>query len=103
MHPKLAWIDGLCGSLGLALAMTITHSVEDTVDPLMKRVILTLEDELGKKDFNPIQKLVHGFANANDCVAHRIYKGRKQLIIDVLTKTRRGPVCNRNPLASDKG
>lgn len=103
MHPKLTWIQSLGSSLGLALGTSLTHSIEDTVDPLMKRVVLDLGEELGKGDYKPIQQMVHAFAKSNDCVVHRIRREPKKMILEVLTKTRLGPVMNKNPLAGDKG
>lgn len=85
------------------MGSTLTHSVEDTVDPLMKRVVLELGEELGKGDYRPIQQMVHAFANSNDCVVHRIRREPRRLILEVLTKTRLGPVMNKNPLTGDKG
>ncbi len=81
------------------MGTSVSSTVQDTVDPLKKLVFLNLGEDLGKKDFNPIQRLVHGFAKANDCVVHRVYKQPKQIVLEVLTKTRRGPVMNKNPLS----
>lgn len=86
----------------MALGTSVTHSVADTVDPLKKLVEITLGEDLGKGDYNPIQNLVHSFANSNDVVVHRIYRQPKKLILEVLTKTRLGAVKNKNPLR-DKG
>jgi len=102
VHPKLVWVGGLCSSLSLALGTTVIHRVEDTVDPLKKLVELELGEELGKGDYQPVQRMVHGFANENDVVVHRIYREPKKLILEVLTKTRLGKVQNKNPLR-DKG
>lgn len=99
MHPKLAWLPGLCSSLGLALSTSVSSTIQDTVDPLKKLVFLDIGEPLGNKDFNPIQRLVHGFAKANDCVVHGMYKHPKQLVLEVLTKTRLGPVHSKNPLS----
>lgn len=99
MHPKLTWIQSLGSSLGLALGSSITHSIQDTVDPLKKLVVLELGEELGKGDYHPIQQMVHTFAKSNDCVVHRIRREPKKMILEVLTKTRLGTVMNKNPLA----
>lgn len=102
VHPKLAWLSVMCSSLGMALGTSISHTVEDTVDPIKKRVFLEVGESLGKKDFNPLQRLIHGFAKANDCVIPKIYKTPRQLVLEVLVKTRHGPVMDRNPLSGDK-
>ena len=99
MHPKLAWIEELNNSLGLALCTSFSHAVHDTVDPLMKRVVLTMGSELEKGDYQPIQRMVHAFAKANDCVVHRIRREPKKLVLEVLTKTRLGEETRKNPLA----
>ena len=98
MHPKLTWVGSLTGSLGLALGTSVSHSIRDTVDPLMKLVVLELGEDLGKGDYNPVQKMVHAFAKENDCVVHRIRREPKRLLLEVLTKTRLGPRMNKNPL-----
>jgi hypothetical protein len=104
VHPKLTWVGGLQSSLGLALGTSISHTIEDTVDPLMKLVTLQLGEDLGKGDYNPVQKMVHAFAKSNDCVVYRIRREPKKLVLEVLTKTRLGQVMNKNPLADgDKG
>ncbi len=104
MHPKLAWVSGLTSSLGLAMGNTMTHTIRDTVDPLKKEVVINLGEELGKGDYKPIQLMVHAFAKSNNCVVHRIRREPKTMILEVLTKTRLGPVMDKNPLADgDKG
>lgn len=85
------------------MATALTHHVQDTVDPLKKLVVLEFKDELRKGDYRPIQTLIHGFAKSNDCVVHRIRREPKKMILEVLTKTRLGPVMNKNPLTGDKG
>jgi len=103
-QPKLVWLQQLCDSLELALGTSVRFTIQETVDPLKKIVFLDLGESLGKTDFNPIQRLVHGFAKENDCVIHKIYKQPKQLILEIFIKTRLGPVMNKNPLTlRDKG
>lgn len=99
MHPKLVWLKRLCVNLGMALETSITYSVEDTVDPIKKLVYLEVGESLGKKDFNPIQRIVHAFAGVNDCVVYKMYKSPKRLVLEVLTKTRNGPVMDKNPFS----
>lgn len=103
MQPKLVWLQELCSSLGLALGTSVQFFIQDTVDPLKKTIFLDLGDSLGKADFNPIQRLVHGFAKANDCVVFKVYKKPKQLVLEILTKRRLGPVKNNNPLRDKVG
>ncbi len=104
MHPKLAWVTGLTGSLGLAMGNALSHTVRDTVDPLKKEVVIELGEELLKGDYKAIQQMVHAFAKSNDCVVHRIRREPKRMILEVLTKTRLGPVMDKNPLVDgDKG
>lgn len=81
------------------MGTTVSSSIQDTVDPLKKLVFLNMGEDLGKKDFNPLQRLIHGFAKANNCVVHRIYKHPKRLVLEILIKTRHGPVMNNNPLS----
>lgn len=102
MHPKLEWVNGLCASLGLALHTSISQSIQDTVDPLMKLVVLELGEDLGKGDYNPVQRMVHVFAKSNDCMVQRIRREPKKLIIEVSTKTRLGRAMNANPLIPKK-
>lgn len=83
----------------MAIGASVTFSVHDTVDPLKKLVYLEVGESLGKKDFNPVQRIVHGFAKVNDCVVCKIYKSPKQLVLEVLTKTRNGPVMDRSPFS----
>lgn len=99
MNPKLTWLGGLCSSLGTALGTSVTFSVHDTVDPIKKLVYLDVGETLGKNDFNPVQRIVHGFAKVNDCVIYKIYKSPKQLVLEILTKTRNGPVMDKNPFS----
>lgn len=101
MHPKLVWTQSLGTFLSNTLGSTVTVSIQDHVDPLKKLVVLQLSHELGKGDYNPIQKVVHAFSNANDCVVHRIRREPKKLILEVLTKTRRGEVMDKNPLLDE--
>ena len=98
MHPKLVWVTGMGSTLGLAMGTSIAVSVHDTVDPLKKLVVINLGEELGNGNYNPVQKMVHAFAKANDCVVQRIRREPKKLILEVLTKTRLGPICDKNPL-----
>jgi hypothetical protein len=86
----------------MALGTSVAFAVHDTVDPLKKLVYLDIGEPLGKRDFNPIQRLIHGFSKVNDCVVHRIYKEPKRLTLEILVKTRNGPVMNKNPFSSDK-
>lgn len=103
MHPKLTWVDSLRNSLSAAMGTSVSQTILDTVDPLMKLVVLELGEELGKGDYNPIQQMVHAFAKSNDCVVQRIRREPKKLILETLTKTRLGKVMNKNPLLGDKG
>lgn len=88
----------LSESLSGAMGTSVIPSMEDHVDPLKKLVTLELGEELGKGDYQPIQKMVHGFAKANDCVVERIRRRPKKLVLEVLIKTRLGPRMNKNPL-----
>lgn len=101
MHPKLMWVSKLTSSLSVALP-GITYSIQDTVDPLKKVLILNLGDDLSKTDYNHVQKIVHAFSNVNDCTVSKICKGPKMLTIEVLTKTRLGPEMNKSPFECDK-
>lgn len=98
MHPKLTWVTSLGNSLSFVLTTPVHVLIKDTVDPLMKLIVLELGEDLGKADFNPIQTIVHTFAKSNDCVIRRIKKEPKRLVIEVLTKVRLGKVMNKNPL-----
>lgn len=102
MHPKLVWIGKLTKSLSVAMPF-ISHTVQDTVDPLKKLVVLELGDDLSKGDYNSVQKIIHAFAGVNDCIVSKIRKGPKILEIEVLTKTRLGEVMNNSPFEGDKG
>lgn len=97
VHPKLAWTEELRNVLSVA-GMGLTITVEDDVDPLKKLVVLHLNEELKKGDYAPIQSLAHGFAKANDCVLAKIRRGPKRLTLEILVKTRLGPVMNKSPL-----
>lgn len=81
------------------MGTNISHSQQDTVDPLKKLVVLEFGEKFGKKDFNPVQTIAHTFAKANDCVIYKMRReGTNKLVLEVLTKTRLSPVMNRNPL-----
>lgn len=99
MGPKLQWVHELTSSVGLAMACQVTPSLEDHADPLKKLVVLTFADPMGKGDYQPLQRMVHGFARSNDCVVERIRRrGPKVLVLEVLIKNRLGPPARKNPL-----
>lgn len=97
MHPKLAWVPELQQTLSAAMGL-VTLTIEDHVDPLKKLVVIRLPDRLQKGEYNPIQNLVRGFAKANDCVVERIRRRSGDLVLEILTKRRLGPVRDKNPL-----
>lgn len=78
---------------------------QNDVDPLKKYVHLRFGDKLGKGSYNPIQQMVHAFAKLNDCTVYKIRRiGTDLLVLEVFTKTRLGPLMDKNPLkGSDKG
>lgn len=77
-------------------------TIEDTVSPLVKRVIFHLSEPLGGENYQPFQSLAHGFAKANGCVIERIYSEPKRLVLVVGIKRRLGPVQRKNPITGDK-
>lgn len=98
MHPKLTWVTGLGNSLSFVLGTSVHVLIQDTVDPLMKLILLELGEDLGKRDFNPLQTIIHAFAKSNDCVIRRIRKEPRRLVIEILTKVRLGKIMDKNPL-----
>lgn len=80
------------------MGASISFEVLETVDPLKKLVVLRLGEELGKGNYQPVQTICHAFAKENDCVLQRIRREPGKLILEVSTKTRLGPVMNKNPL-----
>lgn len=103
MLPSLAWIAEFHASFNRAAEITSHYSIEDTVNPLVKRVIFHLSEPLEGKSYQPFQTLAHGFAKANNCILERIYHQPDKLILIVGVKRRFGPVQKKNPLAmSDK-
>lgn len=104
MHPKLTWVNSMAVSLGAALGCSIqAQMVDDEVDPLKKYVHLIMGEDIGKKDWNPIQVMIHSWAKINDCAIFNIKrqdKGRR-LILETTIKRRFGPTMDKNPL--DKG
>jgi hypothetical protein len=98
VHPKLGWVEELRNSLALAMGSSISVAVEEPADPLKKLVVLTFGDKLLKGDYKPLQQMAHHFAKANNCVLERIRRRPGALVLEVLVKTRLGPVSDRNPL-----
>jgi hypothetical protein len=80
----------------------VTHTIEDTADPLKKIVVLSLGEDLSKSDFRSVQNIIHEFGKVNDCIIAKIRKGPKSLVIEILTKTRLGDEMNNSPFESDK-
>jgi hypothetical protein len=98
VHPKLGWVEELRSSLALAMGSSITVTIEEPADPLKKLVILTFGDRLLKGDYKPLQMMAQYFAKANNCVLERIRRRPGALVLEVLVKTRLGPVSAHNPL-----
>ena len=98
MHPKLNWVEELRSSLALVMCSSVTVTIEEPADPLKKLVVLTFGDRLLKGDYKPLQVMARHFAQANDCVLERIRRRPKALVLEVLVKTRLGPVSAHNPL-----
>lgn len=77
----------------------VTVTENGDVDPLKKFLHLKFGDPLAKGDYMPIQRMIHTFAQANDCVVHKVRKiGPSLLVLDVFTKTRLSPIHDKNPL-----
>lgn len=102
VHPKLLWVEELSRTFSAALGSSVTVFVIDHIDPLKKLVVYHLDEDLKKGDYNPIQKLAHGFAKANGVVLERIRREPKRLILEVLLKNRLAavldPPSKNNPL-----
>lgn len=77
---------------------SVVYTVEDHVDPLKKLVHLSLGTDLGKGDWNPVQRIIHAYAKANDCVIERIRKSPKKLVLEVLVKSRHGLPSKKDPM-----
>jgi hypothetical protein len=103
MGPRLAWVAGLRATVDRATGGQV-KSVEmvDTVDPLKKKVLFHLYEDLLPQDWTPFSRLVAGFAARNDCVLERIRRVGSSLILEILLKRRNGPVMDRNPLDEKK-
>ena len=90
----------LSGCLGSAAGEGVECSVEDTVDPIRKRLSIKFVDPIPNGSWNPLQILVHGFSMANDCMIQKMWKANhKKVEADLLIKRRGGPEKNNNPLA----
>jgi hypothetical protein len=101
--PSLAWVAEFHASFNRAAEITSHYTVEDTVNPLVKKVIFHLSEPMEGKSYMPFQALAHGFAKANNCVLERIYHQPDKLILVIGLKRRLGPVQKKNPLlAGDK-
>ncbi len=103
MGPRLAWVAGLQATVNRATGGQV-KSVElmDTVDPLKKKVLFHLYEDLLPQDWIPFSRLAAGFAARNDCVLERIRRVGSSLILEVLLKRRAGPVMNYDPLQDKK-
>lgn len=77
-------------------------TIEDTVNPLVKRVLFHLSEPLGGKNYAPFQTMAHGFAKANNCILERIYNEPNKLVLVIGMKRRLGPVQSKNPILGDK-
>ncbi len=103
MGPRLAWVAEFQASINRATGGQIkSYEVVDTVDPLKKRVILHLHEDLMPQDWTPFSRLASGFAAKNDCVLERIRRVGSSVILEILIKRRGGPVMNKNPLVDGK-
>lgn len=96
---RLAWLEELKKSLNRATGGQIkTIGISDGVDPLKKLIHLYLHEDWASTDFHSLLHLAQGFARANDCEVERIHKRQSELVIEVSTKRRLGPVMRKNPL-----
>lgn len=103
MTPRLGWLAELQASLNRALGGQIRSiEVQNTIDPLKKKVFFKLHEELSSGDYHPLCRLAHGFALANDCILERVHKTQDSLQLDVLLKRRLGPPMRKNPLESSQ-
>lgn len=103
MHPKLAWVELLKGTLAEALGTSVVSAPRDHVDPLKKLVVLDLGSPLSKGNYNPLQTMVHAYAKANDCVVAAIRReGTTRLVLEVLIKHRISKEMKNDPFRSDK-
>lgn len=100
--PPLKWVGELHASFNRAAECSPTYTIEDTINPLIKKVNFHLSEPLGGNSYHPFQTLAHGFAKANDCIIERIYNHPEKLVLVVVMKRRLGPVREKNPLAGDK-
>ncbi len=103
MGPRLAWVAGFQATVNRATGGQIKScELVDTVDPLKKRVLIHLYEDLLAEDWTPFSRLAAGFAARNDCVLERIRRVANTLILEILLKRRAGPVMDRNPLLDEK-
>lgn len=103
MHPKLAWVDLLRGTLAEVMGTSIVASTRECVDPLKRYVVLDLGAPLTKGNYNPMQVIVHAYSKANDCVVVAIRReGLKRLVLETLIKNRVSPEMKNDPFEDQK-
>ena len=98
MGARLAWIPLLERCLSTALDGGVEIQVRIHVDPIRRHLVMALRDPLPKNCWNPLQILVHGFANVNECRIQKMWKTRDRLYeMDLSMKRRNGPRMARDP------
>jgi hypothetical protein len=103
VHPKLAWVGLLSQTLSEVLATSVVASCRDSVDPLKKFIVFDMGSPLSKGNYNPLQKVVHAYSKANDCVVTSIRReGPRRLVLETLIKNRVSPEMKNDPFLSDK-
>lgn len=98
MLPSLQWVPEFHASFNRAADITTHYTIEDTVNPLIKRVIFHLSEPLKGENYHPFQTLAHGFAKANNCLLERVYNYPDKLVLVVGMRRRLGSPQKKNPL-----
>ena len=103
MSRRMAWAPLFGACINSALDGGVrSSSVEDTVDPLKKNLVVVLQDPLKKGCWNAYQILAHAYAGANDCMIYKIRrKGKNTYVAEVLIKKRAGPAMDNDPFLMD--
>lgn len=103
--PPLSWLPSYANSIGAALGCSVSYSIEETINPLIKKVVLEFgEVQTGKTKLH-VWNLFQKYAHSNECLPHgKTDVGNpKRLAVSVIIKRRFGPPIDSPPWDKEPG
>ena len=99
--PGLAWLESFTASISTATGSAISHTVQDTVNPLIKTVTLKLSEPVSGKILLNIWNLFQKYAAANETYPTKYRKEPDKIIVEVAIKQRLGQPKDSRPWNKD--